>query len=371
MGLSKTIELVFRRALLRMLRFAARRRPATVRTDYNHCKFLFIRQDRIGDVLVSTPLLISLKRNYPGAVIDVLLSSNNHFVLNNETAVRKRWVYDKKFFSSLRVLFGIRSERYDFVIDLMDNPSATSTVILLLAGGKWNVGLEKDNSYAYDIVVPMLSRKETHIVDRLAQLLKVFGIEIGKEDLSIHYQTSASSEEAVRAFIAQRTPKGKHLIGINISAGNDSRFWGIPQYRLLMKEIRTKYSDAKTILLYKPSDSPRAEEIASGFPGVFLAPEMTFDEFAAMIRHLWLLITPDTSAVHLAAAFHIPSVVLYVQADSTLRIWEPYNTDCEPVITTSDTLAGLEVPRVVEAIRRITGRIRPGPSKIQRRPEHA
>src|SRR3970040_2014047 len=190
MGISKSIEVGYRRALLRILQMSVRSHASVVKTDYDNCKFLFVRQDRIGDVLVSTPLLLSLKKHYPRAVVDVLLSSNNHFVLNNEPAVRKRWVYDKRFLSSLRTLRAIRAERYDFVVDLMDNPSATSTVILLLAGGKWNVGLEKDNQYAYDIVVPMLSRKETHIVDRLGPLFNSFCLDNTKENLQIQYQTT-------------------------------------------------------------------------------------------------------------------------------------------------------------------------------------
>jgi len=371
MGLSKTIELGFRRTLLRMLKLVGRRRSPLSRPDYDNCKFLFIRQDRIGDVLVSTPLLVSLKKHYPRAVIDILLSSNNYFVLDSESAVRKRWIYDKRFFSSLRVLSGIRAERYDFVIDLMDNPSATSTVILLLAGGKWNVGLEKDNQYAYDIVVPMLSRRETHIVDRLAQLLNAFGIDSTKEDLNIHYQTTKRSDQTIKAFLSDIDRRATHLIGVNISAGNDSRFWGVLQYRTLLSEISDRYADAQAVLLYKPSDLPRARQILDGIPGVVLASKMTFDEFASMIKHLWLLITPDTSAVHLAAAFRVPSVILYVQSDTTLRIWEPYKTQCEPVVTTNDNLATLPVPRVLEALGRLTGRLSQSSAMDGVRPEHA
>jgi len=359
MGISKSIEVGYRRALLRILKLAGRSHPSVVRTDYDNCKFLFVRQDRIGDVLVSTPLLLSLKKHYPRAVVDVLLSSNNHFVLNNEPAVRKRWVYDKRFLSSLRTLRAIRAERYDFVVDLMDNPSATSTVILLLAGGKWNVGLEKDNQYAYDIVVPMLSRKETHIVDRLARLLDVFGIVSEREHLSIHYQTADHSDETIKTFLGKSCRGVEHLIGVNISAGSDSRFWGVRQYRSLISEMIAHYQESRTILLYKPSDLPRARLIAEGLHGVILAPEMTFDEYASMIKQLWLLITPDTSAVHLAAAFRIPSVVLYVQANPDLRIWEPYGTDYEAVVTTGETLEGLDPAQVFGAVRNLVERMRP------------
>lgn len=357
MRLSKLIELQLRRFLLRALRLVGRRKALTTRSDFENCKFLFIRQDRIGDVLVSTPLIIALKKRFPGAQIDMLLSSNNHFVLENFSTVRKRWIYDKKLASSLRILSGIRRERYDFVIDLMDNPSVTSTIILLLAAAKWNVGLEKDNQYAYDIAVPMLSRRDTHIVDRLAQLLDVFGIESKKEDLNIHYETKPSSDHLIKEFIRKYCKASGGIVGINISAGHDSRFWGVAQYQQLLTNIKRAYPAANRVLLYKSEHESRARQIAEAVPKTIVAPTLTFDEFASMIKHLWILITPDTSAVHLAAAFHIPSVILYVQADSTLRIWDPYRTEFEAAVTSSKTLSALPVHQVNQAFQVLAKRI--------------
>ncbi|MEX0735877.1 MAG: hypothetical protein WD182_00435, partial [Bacteroidota bacterium] len=157
MGLLKQTEIGFRQGLLRMLRvFVKRGNPLPRDLDFNSCTFLFVRQDRIGDVLVSTPLIHALKKHYPGATVDFLLSTNNHFVLEHEPLVRNRWIYRKNPQGAIETLVTIRRQHYDFVIDLMDNPSTTSTVICLCSGGKWSVGLSKENAYAYDIAVPLL-----------------------------------------------------------------------------------------------------------------------------------------------------------------------------------------------------------------------
>jgi len=58
----KRIELWFRRLLIRMLgRIFKRTNTIRDNNDFNRCKILFIRQDRIGDVLISTPLFEILK----------------------------------------------------------------------------------------------------------------------------------------------------------------------------------------------------------------------------------------------------------------------------------------------------------------------
>ncbi|MCX6135787.1 MAG: glycosyltransferase family 9 protein [Ignavibacteriales bacterium] len=351
----KPVEIGFRRLLLLVLGVFVRRGkilPASL--DFATKKYLFVRQDRIGDVLVSTPLIHALKSKYPHSTIDFLLSSNNHFVLSNEPLVRKRWVYRKTLAGAIEILRLIRRERYNFVIDLMDNPSATSTVLCMLAGGEWNVGLSKNNAYAYDVVVPLLSRRDYHIIDRLAALLTAFGLERETLDLKVHYSVLEESKEFASQFLSAKSIQGKQTVAINISPGEGTRFWGTDHYQSLIRWLRTEQREHPIVVLFQPSDKAVAEAIVQPFPDVVLSAETkTFDQFAALVQRMWLLITPDTSAVHLAAAFSIPSVVLYVQSDRDLRIWEPYGSLSETLVTDVDDLRTIPVEHVVAACGRL------------------
>lgn len=361
----KRVEIGFRQTLLRILRlFVNRRKPLPQGHDFNSCKFLFVRQDRIGDVLVSTPLIHSLKKHYPSATVDFLLSTNNHFVLEHEPLVHNRWIYRKNLLGAIATLRTIRRERYDFVIDLMDNPSTTSTVICLCSGGRWTVGLRKENAYAYDISVPLLSRKETHIVDRLGRLLTAFGIDSEREELRIRYATSKESDQFAGDFLVQNDLRGRFIIGMNISPGHGVRFWGRKNYQELLRSLLAEDPVSKFLLLYQPADRGEAASIAEPFPQVLLSPVTpSFDRFAALVRELDLLITPDTSAVHLAAAFNIPSIVLYVQSNKSLRIWEPYGSPTETLVTDVDNLSLIPPGDVLAAVRRILQRTQHGHHK--------
>jgi ADP-heptose:LPS heptosyltransferase len=364
----KPVEIGFRRFLVRLLGLLVKRsRPLPANIDFSSRKYLFVRQDRIGDVLVSTPLIHAMKDRYPNATVDFLLSSNNHFVLANEPLVRKRWIYNKTAASAFDILRNVRKEHYDFVIDLMDNPSATSTVLCALAGGKWNVGLSKENAYSYDISVPLLSRKETHIIDRLAMLLTVFGIRRSDVDLKVHYIPSSESQEFASDFLKSNNQRERTLIGVNISPGEGTRFWGVENYQALIQWLRKEHGESPVLVLYQPSDKAVAQTIAQPFPEVLLSPETkTFDQFAALVRSLRILITPDTSAVHLAAAFSIPSVVMYVQSNKDLRIWEPYGSVSETVVTDVDDLRRITQAEVFDAIERLIRHIEAVPVS----PEH-
>lgn len=361
MDFLKHVEIAFRKSLLKALGLVLRRdRALDPGINFNNCKILFVRQDRIGDVLISTPLFAALKDRYPGASVDVLLSSNNFFALENDPLIRKRWMYRKNIISIVRLLAKLRAEHYDFVIDLMDNPSATSTLLLAFAGGRWNVGLEKDNSYVYDIPVPLLSRKETHIVDRLAELLRVFKIDPSTQRLHLRYAVSRHSAEFAEKFWRERGFQTKTTVGLNISAGGEVRFWGVDNFRRLISDVRKHYPDSPIMILFHPNDKSKACRIADGLSGVVLSPEThSFDEFAALIQRLSILVTPDTSAVHLAAAFQVPAVVLYVQSNKELRIWDPYNSPGETLVTDVDDLTTIQPEDVFAAMKRLFPLVKP------------
>ncbi len=337
-----------------------KRRPLPNGVDFDSCKFLFVRQDRIGDVLISTPLFFVLRKRYPSAVLDVLLSVNNHFALSNDPIIRKRWIYEKNLFSAIKMVMGIRRERYDFVIDLMDNPSATSTVICLLSGSRWNVGLDKENRQVYDIVVPMLSRKATHIVDRIAQLLVPFGIDPSREELRVRYVVGESARQFGCSVLEQFGMMRGKMVGINISAGHDVRFWGVDNFRTLITLLQKKSPRRPILLLFKPSHAHQAQQIVHGFDHVYLSPKTdSFDKFAALVSVLGLLITPDTSAVHLAAAFDIPAVVLFVQSNKNLRIWDPYKSPSVNLVSDIDDLRLISPRDVARAASRLATHRRP------------
>lgn len=354
----KRIEIRIRRFLIYLLKYFVHRNTlAAIKVDNETCKILFIRQDRIGDVLVSTPIFNSIKRKYPNATIDVLLSTNNYFVLDNEPVVNKRWIYRKSIIHIIRLIHGIRKEKYDYAVDLSDNYSVTASVLCLFSGAKVLVGLEKENYYIYDIRIPRLSRKETHIVDRLSQLLKAFDIDPAEEQLAIRYFTSNESDKKADDFIHSAGLSEKFIIGINISAGSDTRFWGIDNYIKLIELINSQHPYVCIVLLYKPSDLKRAEDICKSTKSVIAPVTETFDHYAAITKKINLLISPDTAVVHLASAFKIPSVILYVQSNKDLNIWSPYKSVNEVLITDVDDLSTIPVAKVVEAVNNIMNKI--------------
>jgi ADP-heptose:LPS heptosyltransferase len=318
--------------------------------DLANARILLIRQDRIGDVLVSTPLIEALRQALPGLQIDLLLSTNNVAALPGLTGIRKAWVYERTFVSMLRLLRGLRLERYTVAVDLMDNPSATSTAFCVLSGARWTVGLEKENDYSYDVRVPLRSRREYHIIERLSPLVEPFGFKASEAERPVAYAPQTSSREGAHAVMRERGLLERRKIGVNISAGSERRYWGTERYREIVAFLSKRHPEAAILVLCKPGDRDRAGEIVEDHPSAWVVPpSSSFDAFAACVEHLDALVTPDTSVVHLASAFKIPAVVLYIQSNPDLRIWEPYRTPHAAVVTTVDDLRSISTEEVQAA----------------------
>jgi heptosyltransferase-2 len=85
-------------------------------------KVLIIQTAFIGDVILATPLIETIKQNYREAEIDFLLRKGNKGLLKNNPHIRNIYVWDKS--QKLRNLFRLASainqanERYDYVINL-------------------------------------------------------------------------------------------------------------------------------------------------------------------------------------------------------------------------------------------------------------
>ena len=84
-------------------------------------KFLIIQTAFIGDVILATPIIEKLNSFFSTAKIDFLLRKGNEGLLENHPKINKVLIWDKqknKQKNLLRIMRTIRSEDYDYVINL-------------------------------------------------------------------------------------------------------------------------------------------------------------------------------------------------------------------------------------------------------------
>jgi ADP-heptose:LPS heptosyltransferase len=81
-----------------------------------------------------------------------------------------------------------------------------------------------------------------------------------------------------------------------------------------------------------PAYSADAAAIAAASGAGLMPPVSSFHDYAAMVREFDLLLTPDTSVIHLGAAWKIPTVGLYHQPEGAPLPWYPYHSPYRAVL---------------------------------------
>ncbi|SRR5579883_2157431 len=340
----KPIELFFRRTFLRILQWIGGNRQPSANPPSipDSPSILILRQDRLGDVLMSTFLLAALKMRYPSSRIAILLGKNNIQAKPLLPFDCETYLYQKNVVTDLGMLRKIRREKFDVAIDMTDKASVTSSLLLALAKAKINVGIEKENAIVYDITVPRPSQTEVHITDRVAELLRPFGIDPNSVDKSPKLKL-ISSRRAGR-------------IGLNVSSRTTDRSAPARASAEIAKGI-LDLGFQEIIVFCAPHDRERGEQTVKLAKDnrVWLAePVKQFVEFAEQIASCEYLVTADTSVIQIAAAVKIPMVLMFKPMFDE-HPWTPVGVPFE-IHTQYPSLDALEPQPVLHLFSRLLSR---------------
>lgn len=325
-------------------------------------RILLLRQDRIGDVLVSTPIIAAIRRRFPDASIGMVLSTNNQAVAYTvEPYVDRIHMFRKSLLDLIRLRRKIRACSYDVVIDLMDNPSSTSGLLIQGSRAPLAIGVDKENRRIYTHVVPLADRTNVHIVERISRVTWPLGFAISHDHLrplipGVHPR---GEQQDLRA------PDRTYTLGVNISGSDAGRMYPEEQLTAVLRAVINTFGTATAAgririeIMSAPHHHEMASRIASACGTDLLPPMPSFRDFSQAIGRCDLFFTPDTSAVHVAAAWNIPSMVLFAQDDRLLLPWYPYGTRCWWCIARNAPLSAIsteEVGRVLASmVHEITG----------------
>ncbi|MBC8041996.1 MAG: glycosyltransferase family 9 protein [Rhizobacter sp.] len=352
--LSKRIEMAFGKALMTVLRwFVSRRRVLPARYSFEFARVLLLRQNQIGDTLVSTPVFAALKHKHPNMILDVVLDRRNRSVLDGDTNIRHRYILKQKFLDIFSIISRIRKVRYDFIVDLIHTPSTTSTLICLFAKARYTVGFIRDNDFIYDIKIPLQTERGMRMA--LAEVLRVFGIVPKSEMLQPYYHLTPESvafAERVTAALRQdesRRDKTVQLVGVNISASAAEKFWGEDNFINLISHLKTHYPQAVAVILCSKDYREAAERIAERSGAVVSEETKTLSDFAAMISKMDFLITPDSAATHFGDIFRVPEVIL-TNNRAWVKEWYPSFTKFSELHSADDYISSIPFAGVAAAV---------------------
>lgn len=323
-------------------------------------KVLILRNDKIGDMIVTTALLRELKKNYPHWQIDVAASSANRAVLADNPHVGEILIWDKQpLLRDLRTTIAeLRQRRYDVIF----NPYNRFSIPLLLRikwlGARYltgfaipKYGTSTANLGMFDHTVPC---------DRSRHILHSYFATFGQfelRDIDMRYELFGVDAHAARVDAACDTLLRTHegLFCLNFQGSNAQRTVSVADAQRCCAALAARYPRHALLVIAAPGSEARAAEIVrgAGHANVMAAPPTGHIlELAALIRRCELVLSPDTSVIHIASAYDRKIVGYYIRTDN-YRWFYPASRHYRVILAPGLTLATVSAAETLAAVEQL------------------
>ncbi|HAY34826.1 MAG TPA: glycosyltransferase family 9 protein [Ignavibacteria bacterium] len=277
-------------------------------------RILIVRTDKVGDVVMITPVIRELRKKFPDSFIGVLTNENSSDVLTgnpNLDVIIKDSMRKDTF---TKVVKELRS--YKFTDGLLIMPTERAAYQMFLAGVRNRIGVGRK---LYEVITLMKSVSRNkyiplrHEADYCMDLARKLGVVTN--DLTP--EIFLSDEEIMEGFEILNSigcKEDSEKIIIHTGSGNSSRNWSEEKYSLLIKEIIRIKPSSQIILTAKEMTSSFRNKInALKNSNIFFADQSVrrLRDLIKIISNSDLLIASSTGPLHIASALNIKTVGLY------------------------------------------------------------
>jgi ADP-heptose:LPS heptosyltransferase len=330
----KRLEVLNKQLWKPLLRLLFRNRPHDGPVDPNKVKkVLILRLDRLGDMIVSTPLFRALKKRLPSVRIGVFGGPQNLSILEFDSNITWKYRMTSNPLRTLSEALRARKENYDVIFNLNLNPSLTGSIIANVAapGAIKVMGVADPSTMSfYNMALNIQRDYHTPMVSHLLSFLEVFGMSADQEDVKPYISLGNTSEKRTEEFMKKEGLSDGGFIILNPFAGERRRDMG----EVLAKEVALQLSAGTRIpivILWAPGRDRDIQSIAGGGEArVIKGPSgCSILEASALIGRCLVTVSPDTSIIHIADALEKPVVVIYSKLVPSFREWYPRSIPCK------------------------------------------
>lgn len=291
---------------------------------------VFRLDDKLGDSITSTGFLYELKKNFPGSRLTVLSGKNAAFVYKNLKFIDDVIVVKKGVWQSLRAFLILKNRKYRFIFNT--SHILTAQVIFLssfLRAWKKVTFLNLSARSFTDHV--RYNEKSDHVTVRYERSLAAVGV----SNPSLDYHLKAQSEEVERRIeksIHELRRKGTMIVMLNSFSGARLRNLNQKTTTEIVKGLLQAQSNIVVVSVGNHDDLQKIQYWVTAFNDrrwVCYARDGSLAFNLALAQHCALVITPDTSWVHVASALKKPVVAIYREDEAHEKnslIWAPYKT---------------------------------------------
>ncbi|MCO6465495.1 MAG: glycosyltransferase family 9 protein [Bradyrhizobiaceae bacterium] len=341
-------------------------------------RILVFRYDAVGDYIVTSPFVRQIVDHIPNVEIDVVGSTRNAGLLRSDPFVNEVVSIHPAHpphVSWKNVWNHARKRRPDVVAALVFTKMTKAAILTAFAGRQaMSVTIEHSKrrdiyGKVFDLQVPHRVAAEHYMETMSSAADALLGVRQSKpqpyivldqptcERVSsrlVHYDAGFQLP-SVQGVVAAKgqvlftdASPGRRYVVVNVSAFSPNRQWNVA----IACEVASRIASACPDVVCFVTGGPDAyQRIKIGVDGLghdrVVQWTGNLKEFMALIAGAALIVTPDTAAVHIAAAAGRPVVALFAELIKVAE-WFPYGTEYRALLSPNpNTIDDLPVDFVV------------------------
>lgn len=342
---------------------------------------LVIKLRHHGDVLLTSPVISSLKAQAPQCEVDALVYSDTAPMLEGHPDLAQLHLIDRRWKkqgvltqarAEWQLLQGLRARKYDLVIHLTEHRRGVWLTRLLKP--RWSVAQRMSSAQrswnkTFTHLVSYPRNALRHTVEKNLDALRRIGIHPSPEDRKLTLVPGTAAEQRVEGLLTRHSLTAGNFIHVHPGSRWLFKCWPPESMAALIDQLY--YSGYAVVLTGAPDPAEVAmmAQIKSRIhvPVTDLSGQLTLKELAALTGRAKLFVGVDSAPMHMAAAMGTPLVALF--GPSGDKEWGPWMTRSRVVTTNhtcrpcgrdgcgggkiSDCLVTLPVERVVVACHEV------------------
>lgn len=273
-----------------------------LRLEHYSSVAILMNDQGIGDAIVTSYLIKSLRENR--LKVYVVVEKRIAFLFEQFITVDGVILYDKKK-GIKQFKKQLNSLSIDVAIDLVDkgHNSIRRSQIILAINPLHAIGFNQEKYKLYDTSI-FYDQYTSHISKRSEQILKLLNIEA--DSIKYHVNLPDQAHESVEKFIRPYLLSGKNIIIFNPYGSNIARSFSDTQIETILSFL-SHYDNCVTIVVGEPNKIKHIKTSTN----IIINPLGSFFETVALIKFATLVITVDTSIVHVASIYDKKMLCIY------------------------------------------------------------
>jgi ADP-heptose:LPS heptosyltransferase len=294
-------------------------------------RILVVRDDRIGDMVVTIPLLSFLRETVPHADIDVLASPANAAIAAFHPGVTTIFVNDRTWVGWFRVLRRLRSRRYDLVFSPVARKALRESLVASMIAHRHTYKISGWRPVRYQGLVTAVTRvppRLTHIAERTLYIGQhAFGVRQALADTRrypMRLEIDASTGTRASAFLSAHGIE--QFAAVNLIAGGARRDWRPDVCAAFVTLVLDRHPELSVVLTCPPGAEDRVADVRQRVANgrLVATPVFALPDLIALLKRAVIVVTPETALIHIASACGRPVVAIYgPQHPNDVPLWLP------------------------------------------------